>query len=310
MRFTLRQLSYFVAAGESGSVTRAAERVCISQPSVSAAISHLERELGVQLFVRQHAQGLALTPAGTRLLKAAKKSLRAAQDLYDVASESAGTVSGPISIGAFRTFAPLIIPEIWLSFTERNPDVQIKVMAGDEAELLDGLRDARIDIALTYAIHLGDDMHFQPVAELPTYVLLASDHPLAGQTPLTLADLAEEPFVLLDLPLSRQYFLSLFERSSVNPRIVAESADVAMLRSLVAAGIGYSLMTSRPLNMRAENDRPLTYVPLAVDHPPLTIGLASLKEMQRTRLVDAFETHCREMIVSGKIPGMAPYTGN
>ena len=160
MRFTLRQLSYFVAAGETGSVTRAAERVCISQPSVSAAISHLERELGVQLFVRQHAQGLALTPAGTRLLKAAKKSLRAAQDLYDVASESAGAVSGPIHIGAFRTFAPLIIPEIWLSFTERNPDVQIKVMAGNEAELLDGLRDARIDIALTYAIHLGDDMHF------------------------------------------------------------------------------------------------------------------------------------------------------
>ena len=179
------------------------------QPSVSAAISHLEQVLGVQLFVRQHAQGLALTPAGARLLKAAKESLRAAHDLYDVASEAVGTVSGPIDVGAFRTFAPLIIPEVWMTFQTLNPQVQIRVTVGDEAQLLNRLRASRIDIALTYEIHIGDDMQFQPLAELPTYVLLGADHPLAGRPSLTLSELADEPFVLLDLPLSRQYFLSL-----------------------------------------------------------------------------------------------------
>ena len=69
-------------------------------------------------------------------------------------------------------------------------------------------------------------------------------------------------------------------------------------------------MTSRPLNMRAENNRPLAYVPLAESHPPLTVGLASLKDMQRTRLVEAFEAHCRETIRSGNIPGMAPFPGD
>lgn len=104
MRFTLKQLSYFIAAGETGSVTRAAERVNISQPSVSAAIAHLETEFGVQLFVRQHAQGLALTPAGKRLLKAAKSSLDAAHALYTVASDTTSLVTGQISVGTLSHF--------------------------------------------------------------------------------------------------------------------------------------------------------------------------------------------------------------
>lgn len=308
MRFTLRQLSYFVAAGETGSVTRAAERVNISQPSVSAAISHLEREFGVQLFVRQHAQGLALTPAGARLLKAAKASLRTAHDLYDVASVAGTAITGPLNLGTFRTFAPLIVPEIWRAFTARHPGVQVKITVGDEAEMLDGLRSSQIDIALTYTIHLGGEMQFQPLARLPSYVLLAADHPLATRPAIDLADLADEPFILLDLPLSRQYFLSIFDRHGIKPRIVAESADTSMLRSLVAAGIGYSLMTSRPLNMRAENDRPLAYVPLAGEQSVLLLGLASLRDMQRTRLVEAFETHCRETITDGSIPGMCEFS--
>ena len=82
MRFTLRHLEYFVAAGETGSVTLASERINISQPSISTAISHLETELGVQLFVRHHAQGLSLTPAGHRLLREAKGLLDQAHNLY------------------------------------------------------------------------------------------------------------------------------------------------------------------------------------------------------------------------------------
>lgn len=307
MRFTLRQLSYFIAAGETGSVTRAAERVNISQPSVSAAISHLETEFNVQLFVRQHAQGLVLTPAGKRLLKAAKASLQSAHELYNVMSEANASVSGPINVGSFKTFAPLIIPELWSSFTSRYPDVEMNVVIGSEQEMLNELRSAQLDTALTYELHLSADMSFKPLGELPTYVLLAADHPLSDQKSLSLDQLSKEPFVLLDLPLSGQYFLSLFEKEGLQPRIVAEVSDSATLRSYVAAGIGYSLMTARPRNNRAETGMPLSYVPLEGDHKPMIIGLASLTEIKPTRVIRAFEEHCEKMIVTGNIPGMQPY---
>ncbi len=309
MRFTLRQLSYFVAAGETGSVTRASEQVNISQPSISAAISHLETEFGVQLFVRHHAQGLSLTPAGQRLMVAAKEALRSSYSLYEVASSAMGAVAGPINVGSFRTFAPLIMPELWRGFVARHPDVRMHVTEGSEAELLEGLRTARIDLALTYEISMTPEMEFVPLAELPTYVLLAADHPLAGRPSLKLADLEAEPFVLLDLPLTRQYFLSLFDRAGCAPRIAAETSAPSALRSYVAAGIGYSLMTVRPKNMAAENGLPLAYVELLEDCPPMKVGLAYLKELRRSRVAEEFETFCRELIREGGLPGMVPAGG-
>lgn len=307
MRFTLRQLSYFIAAGETGSVTRAAERVNISQPSVSAAISHLEAEFGVQLFVRQHAQGLALTPAGKRLLLAAKQSLRAANELYDVAHESNSEVIGSLNVGTFKTFAPLIIPQLWCSFRETYSQVEMNVVTGNEDEMLSGLRSAQLDIALTYEIHLSDDMSFQPLAELPTYILVSASHPLAQRESLDLADIADEPFVLLNMPLTGQYLLSLFEMKGLQPRVVSEVSDAATLRSYVAAGIGYSLMTSRPLNNCAETGMPLSYIPLQGAYKPMVIGLASLNGIKPSRVVEAFISHCRENVSTGHIPGMEPY---
>lgn len=304
MRYTLRQLSYFVAAGETGSVKRAAEQVHISQPSVSAAISHLESELNVQLFVRHHAQGLSLTPSGKRLLRTAKELLRDAYALYDVANSANTMVAGPINVGCFRTLSPLILPDLWKSFVANYPEAQMHVTEGSEAALMDGLRAAQIDIALTYAIHLTPDMEFLPLVELPTYVLLAADHPLATQSSVRLEDLASLPFVLLDLPLSREYFLGMFGRSGLTPHLVAETQSVDTLRSYVASGIGFSLMTARPRNTVASNGKPLTYVALEGDHPTMTVGLASLKELRRARIVDAFVAHCRDVITEGNIPGM------
>jgi len=306
MRFTLRQLSYFIAAGETGSVTRAAEQVNISQPSISAAISHLETEFGVQLFVRHHAQGLSLTPAGQRLLVAAKEAVRASYGLYDVASAAMGAVAGPINVGSFRTFAPLIIPELWQRFTASYPEVRMHVIEGSEAELLEGLRTAKIDIALTYGMSMSADMEFVPLAELPTYILLSARHPLAARPSLRLAELQDEPFVLLDLPLSRQYFLSIFDRAGVVPRLAVETASPEALRSYVGTGIGFSLMTMRPRNMSAENGHPLAYVTLEDDCPPMKLGLAFLKELKRSRVSDAFVAFCRELIEAEGLPGTMP----
>ena len=309
MRFTLRQLSYFVAAGETGSVTRAAEQVNISQPSISAAISHLEMEFGVQLFVRHHAQGLSLTPAGLRLLAAAKEALRTTYGLYDVVSSAMGAIAGPINVGSFRTFAPLIIPGLWRKFIDRYPEVQMRVIEGSEEMLLEGLRTARIDVALTYEISLTADMEFVSLANLPSYVLLSAHHPLASRSSLRLSEMSNEPFVMLDMPLTRQYFLSLFERAGIPPRIVAETSSPAVLRSYVGAGMGFSLMTVRPLNMSAENGCPLAYIELENDYPPMKIGLAFLKELKRSRVAEAFENFCRELIRDEGLPGMAPLPG-
>lgn len=107
-------------------MTLASERINISQPSISTAISHLETELGVQLFVRHHAQGLSLTPAGHRLLREAKSLLDQAHNLYTVASETTTEVRGELTVGCMLTLAPMIIPELCHSFMASFPRAMLR----------------------------------------------------------------------------------------------------------------------------------------------------------------------------------------
>ena len=87
IRFTLRQLEYFVAVGETGSITHASERLNVSSPSISMSVSQLETELGIQLFIRKHARGLSLTPGGRRLLAESQTLLKSAEDLSNLATD-------------------------------------------------------------------------------------------------------------------------------------------------------------------------------------------------------------------------------
>ena len=128
MRFSFRQLEYFVAAGETGSVTRAAQGSHSSQPTVSAAIAKLEASLGVQLFVRHHAQGLSLTPEGRRFLGEAKALLRHASDVERFATALSDEVGGTLDLGCLVTLAPLVAPSLVRGFQSANPRVHVELV--------------------------------------------------------------------------------------------------------------------------------------------------------------------------------------
>lgn len=306
MRFTLRQLEYFVAAGESCSVTLAAQRINISQASISSAISHLEAEFGVQLFLRHHAQGVSLTPEGQKLLKEARAVLKQVEGLTVSAGALAHHLVGPIDVGCFVTLAPVVIPELCHSFMRVNGDVEVRVSEGHQETLLNKLRSGDISVALTYDLDITPEFAFEPLAALPPYVLLPASHPLATREVISLHDLGEESMILLDLPISRTYFLSMFEEDGIQPRIRTNSQQTEVIRSLVARGHGYSILNLRPRNMASLDGLPLAYVLLEHRYRPMQLGLASLVEYRKTRLVEAFEEHCRTAISDDSIPGMRP----
>lgn len=304
MRFTLKQLEYFVATGETGSIKSASQRINISQPSISSAISHLERDLGVQLFVRHHAQGLSLTPAGHRLLREARALLQQANGIYDVASEATNLVRGHLALGCFVTLAPMIVPELCHRFQEKHPEVQVHLTEGDHESLLSQLRKVDLDIVLTYDLQVPDGVTFEPLASLPPHVLVSADHRLAGRASIELSELEDEPMILLDLPFSREYFLSVFYHEGVAPKIHARSRQQEVIRTMVANGYGYTLANVRPRSLVTLDGRAVRQIPLKGAHRPMKIGTATLTQHRTPRLLQAFEEHCRTMITDGQIPGM------
>lgn len=305
MQFTLKQLTYFVAAGETGSILRAAENIHVSQPSISNAISHLEEVFKVQLFIRHHARGMSLTTAGRQIMEQAQALLRDADELRSFAGKLSDQVFGSINVGCFIPLAPIVTPGLCHGFMQSNEGVEVNVSEGNQAELLSKLKKGAIDLALTYNLQLESDIAFTELAELKPYVLLAANHPLAGKASISLQSLVDERFILLDLPLSDTYFMSLFDHHNLKPRIHARTRHIEVQRALVAQGYGYSLGNVRPINQNSLDGSRLNYVPLSGYNPALMLGIATLANIKKTIVVDIFSQFCREQISTDNIPGMA-----
>ncbi len=305
MKFTFRQLGYFIAAAETGSITHASKRANISQPAISTAISHVERELGVQLFLRYHAQGLSLTPAGRALLREAKQLLKQAEGLYSAAADISHQVRGELSVGWFSTLAPIVMPELVHAFLKSFPEAQIRSVESHQEGLLQSLRRAETEIAVTYDLNISEDIAFTPLASLPPYALFGAGHPLAHERSVKIAQLAGLPMVLLDLPMSREYFRALFLRERAEPQIAWASTQQEVVRTMVANGLGYTLANVRPRSQVALDGRRVYSVPLGGDPPPMRIGTATLHQLKKTRLVEAFERHCQSLVSDREVPGMA-----
>jgi DNA-binding transcriptional LysR family regulator len=296
LRFSLRQLEYLEAVADCGSIAAAAQRANVSLPSISSAISQLEADLGLQLFVRRHVHGLSPTPAGLQLLAQARRVLAEASRLVSLAHDVTGEMRGPLNVGCLLTFAQIVLPLVRRRFVDRFPDVEFRQFERSQTELIDGLRKASLDIALTYDMGLPDDLDFRPLVTLPPYVLIGATHALAGRKSVTARDLAALPMILLDLPMSADYFLSIFAKTGLQPRIVERTRDIAVMQSLVANGFGYSLANIRPVPDRAPDGGALCHVPLTGQHRPLRMGLLQSGSARPTLVVKTFAEHCRSII--------------
>jgi len=308
LRFSLRQLEYFVTVGEEGSIALAAERLNVSSPSISAAISRLEAEFGLQLFVRKHAHGLSLTQAGRQFLAKAHIVLAEADGLNRLAGDLSGVVQGPLAVGCLLTFAQLILPGLRRQFETLYPAVRIHQFELHQMEIFNRLQRAEIDIALTYDLEIPSSLEFIPLVELAPFALVSAAHPLAHLSAVTVGELKDHDMVLLDLPLSSDYFLSFFTQIGAKPKITERTQDMAVMRSLVANGFGYAIANIRPLSDRAPDGQPLKFIPLTGNVRQMKLGLVMAKGAKNVLTVNAFIEHCRQQISENRSPGMTGHT--
>lgn len=293
--FTLVQLRYFAAAAELGSMTAAARELVVSQSAVSTAVAQLEKELGVQLLLRHHARGLALTPAGRAFHTKLREFLAHSQELADTAANAGKELVGTLVVGCFDTLAPFWLPHLVTRYAEHHPAVGVEVIEAEHAVLKQALRSGRCEIALMYSYDLDEDFQAARVGSAPPYVLLPPGHPLADRTRIHLAELADDPVVMLDLPHTSAYFHALFREVGVEPRVRHRTAGYETVRSMVAAGLGYAVLNQRPAHDHTYGGGTVVTVALADDLPALDVVAVRMRQARLTRKAEAFGQVCREV---------------
>jgi len=256
----LRHLRYLIAVADEGHITRAAERLGMQQPPLSQQIRILERELDVQLF-RRLPRGVALTAAGVAFLADARAILAQLDHAVATAKRTARGEQGRIAVG-FTSSAPFnpFVPRVIRVYREAFPLVALTLEEGGTTELIEGLRNERIDAAfIRTPIADREGLVVQILLEEPMVLALPRGHVLArkkgASKALSLAAVAGEIFVIYRRPSGpglHDVIVSACNAAGFSPRIGQEAPRIGSTLNLVAAGLGISLVPESLQLMRMD----------------------------------------------------------
>lgn len=257
MAFTLRQLQYFVAVAETGTVSGAAHNLSISQSSVTEAIKELEADLGVPLFDR-HARGLAITHKGQLFLRHATRILTDVSDAKRTLADDPGRLAGRLHLGVTSLVAGYVLSDVLSRYRRAYPETQVSAIEdnGDYLEHL--LIGGELDVAVMVTSNLRDRMALQAeILEVSPYRLwLPLSHRLSPADSITMADIAEEPLIMLTVDEIEENTGKLMAAFGARPNVAFRTRSVEAVRSLVATGAGIALLPDlvyRPWSL--EGDR-------------------------------------------------------
>ena len=239
----LRQLEYLVAVAEEANFTRAAERIHVAQPAVSAQIQRLERELGQPLLDRTR-RVVRLTAAGAAVLPYAQAALAAVADMHIAVDDLSQLVRGTVSIGTVASHS-VDIPGLLADFHADHPNVEITLGADSSDALIENIRTGQLDVAI---VSVGPDevpegLAVEVVTDEAIHAAVCPTDPLARRTKVRLADLRDRALIALPVGAGiRHQFDRACAAAGVSPRIAFEAGTPLALADLAERGLGVAIV--------------------------------------------------------------------
>ena len=274
----LKQLRAFYQVVRCGSISKAADKLFLSQPSVSLQIQALERELNVVLFERRGPH-LKLTPEGEVLFQLSEPLVDGIDKLQESFAAHFGKLeSGELKIGAGESTILYILPEPVRQFVSAYPKVQLKMHNVTGRDGLKMLRSDEIDFAVGSMLEVPEDIEYKPVVNYDPMLITPLDHPLAEKSAageeITLEDVSQYGLILPPSHLSTWRIVKyVFQQNNLTFTVTLEAGGWEVIKKYVSLGMGISIVTDICL----EGTEPLVRIPLTKYFPQRSYGLVLRK---------------------------------
>jgi len=265
-----QQLRGFCYAVQTGSISKAAEKLFLSQPSVSLQIQALERELKTTLFERRGPK-ISVTPDGRKLYELANPLVEALDTLPEqFAADRDGVEHGSLDLAAGESTILYVLPQFVKQFVEAYPRIELKLHNVTGRDGLALIRDDKVDLAVGSFIEIPDDMDYRPMFSYDPVLITALDHPLAKKKRVTIEELSRHPLILPPRHLSTWRVVDLvFEQHGLTYDVALEAGGWEVIKKYVALDMGVSIVTSICLT---DNDK-LARIPIGKYFPKRTYGV-------------------------------------
>jgi len=238
----LRQLEHFLAVIEEGTFTRAAERLCLTQPAVSLSIKKLEDEVGSALFARD-VHDLSLTEAGRTLAEYARRMMRLRDDATRDMARLGSMAAGSLTIAAHEAAAVYLLPVALRSYVKKFPDIKVGIYRSRLDEIPRQVMDRQVDVGFVKEAPSFHELQSVEVRSDEMVCIASPKHPLASRPRVSLKDVSGEQFILHHLcSATADRILRLFEQNSTRCRVVAELWSFENIKEFVRQEVGLAIV--------------------------------------------------------------------
>ena len=302
----LRHLRYFTALASSLNFTRAAERVHVTQSTLSHQIRQLEDEVGQRLFDRI-GKRVFMTEAGDAFLPYAARALKEIDQGLGELKTSTAAMSGVVRIGTTHTFNLNFIPGCVATFLARNATVKVVIEEQPADAIASRLEAGLIDVGVTYRpdahTAVRTDLRFEPLFNEELVLVVANSHPLAQRKRIRMIELHREPLVLLPQSFSTRRLLDeCFAAAGAEPNVVAEMNTIAAMLGVVAKTRAGAIVAANAIG----SNMGLRVVPMESPTPVRTPGLLFKEGIAPTRPVRTFVALLRKTAMAGRVQAASP----
>lgn len=284
----LRQLEYFQMASRLKNITRAAERLRVSQPNITVAIKKLESELGIQLFDRSQKQ-LALTPEGAVFLNRIEMALRNIEDAVLEVNDYKQLQKGTIKIGIPAMIGAYLFPKIFSSFQKEHSHLDIYLYEEGSITIREQLERDELDFGIVILTDASPNLQLLPMSTNQIMACVPPAHPLASQKNLSLRQLEDCDLIMLkEGSYIRRLVTTEFKKDNTTPKTVLESNQIETIKGLVASNVGIAFL----LDVIVKDVSNIRAIPLS--HPLyVDLGLTWKKDRYISRAAQSFIDFCK-----------------
>jgi DNA-binding transcriptional LysR family regulator len=289
----LRQVEAFKAIIEQGTVSRAAEVLCVSQPAVSKLLAHLEEDTGLKLFERVRGK-LAVTRHGMRLYEEIDRIFAGLRQVEQAVDSIRRDEQRHLTVGVLPALSGSFIRRVTMSFLATHPDVRVSVITRSSQFVADWLATRQVDVGLLGGRIDHPYIDSESLLKHPMICAMAPDHRLAKKRVIRPRDLDGEPFIAFSSKSqSRQLAQTVFDRHGIRMNVVLDTDTAPTVCAFVAAGLGVSLI--HPLFAEGMQDR----LAMRRFEPalPFDFLLCRAQASHNASLVEAYTEHARAVAV-------------
>ncbi|HDZ90244.1 MAG TPA: LysR family transcriptional regulator [Deltaproteobacteria bacterium] len=296
----LHHLRVFYMAAKYESCTAAAQKLCVTQPAITAQIRKLEDQCSLKLF-KKRGRNIHLTDEGTALFHYARRIFECEREVEDAIEEMRKLKRGVLRLGTTKTYARYFMPVLISTFHETYPQIKIHLDEGSSLDMTQSLVGLKNEVVVIAMAAENPAVTFIPLSHEKLVLIMAPSHPLANKAAVSVRELAGEPIIMKEAGSGTRLKVNgLFERYGCDLNILMETSNAEFIKQLVQQGEGFSFLVKEAVATELQ-EKKLVSVPLMEEELYLDVSIAYLKNEHLSRPAQAFVDILLEM-AQGKEP--------